>query len=71
MSAAIFAAVKQAGVRALVSVGWGGLGGADVDTDNVFLLGNVPHDWLFKQVKAVVHHGGPSFRSHARAQAQS
>jgi len=53
----IFRAVKRAGVRALVSKGWGGLGAADVP-EGVFLLGNVPHDWLFNYVSAVVHHGG-------------
>jgi len=53
----IFGAVKRAGVRALVSKGWGGLGAADVP-EGVFLLGNVPHDWLFNYVSAVVHHGG-------------
>jgi hypothetical protein len=30
-------AVKESGVRALVSAGWGGLGGADVP-DEVFIL---------------------------------
>jgi len=67
-------AVKKSGVRALVSAGWGGLGGADVP-DEVFILegrfardiqcsangsGNIPHDWLFAEgrVKAVCHHGG-------------
>ena len=44
-------------VRALVSKGWGGIGGEDVP-DNVFLLGNVPHDQLFPHCAAVVHHGG-------------
>lgn len=44
-------------VRALVSKGWGNIGGADVP-ENVFLLGNVPHDWLFPRCSAVVHHGG-------------
>jgi hypothetical protein len=44
-------------VRALVSKGWGNIGGKDVP-DNVFLLGNVPHDWLFPHCSAVVHHGG-------------
>lgn len=53
----IFGAVKRAGVRALVSQGWGGLGGGDVP-DNIFLLGNCPHDWLFQYVSCVVHHGG-------------
>jgi UDP:flavonoid glycosyltransferase YjiC (YdhE family) len=53
----IFGAVKRARVRALVSKGWGGLGDGEVP-EGVFLLGNVPHDWLFKYVSAVVHHGG-------------
>ena len=33
----IMEAVKKSGVRALVSAGWGGLGGADVP-DEVFIL---------------------------------
>ena len=53
----IFEAVKMAGVRALVSKGWGGLGSENVP-ENVFMLENVPHDWLFPKVKACVIHGG-------------
>ena len=53
----IFEAVKKAGVRALVSKGWGGLGD-DNTPDDVYMLENTPHDWLFPKVKAVVHHGG-------------
>ncbi|KAJ7582522.1 glycosyltransferase family 1 protein [Mycena floridula] len=55
----IFEATAKAGVRALVSAGWGGIGGTDIPS-NVFILGNIPHDWLFDKdrVKAVVHHGG-------------
>ncbi|KZL87056.1 glycosyltransferase family 28 domain-containing protein [Colletotrichum incanum] len=55
----IFDAVHRTGVRALVSKGWGGLGAEDVGLpEGVFMLGNVPHDWLFKHVSAVCHHGG-------------
>ncbi|KAM5371182.1 hypothetical protein ACJA88_009751 [Fusarium oxysporum] len=53
----IFRAVELAGVRALVSKGWGGLGGDDVP-ENIFMLDNTPHDWLFPRVKACVIHGG-------------
>ncbi|POS86223.1 hypothetical protein EPUL_000395, partial [Erysiphe pulchra] len=53
----IFDAVKLTGVRALVSKGWGNLGGNEAP-ENVFLLENVPHDWLFPRVSAVIHHGG-------------
>ena len=44
-------------MRALVSAGWGGLGGATIPS-NIFILGTVPHDWLFTKVAAVCHHGG-------------
>ena len=54
----IFEAVAKAGVRALVSKGWGGLGGMENTPDNIFMLENTPHDWLFPRVSAVVHHGG-------------
>ncbi|KAL3421045.1 glycosyltransferase family 28 domain-containing protein [Phlyctema vagabunda] len=53
----IFEAVKMAGVRALVSKGWGGLGEDNVP-ENIYMLDNTPHDWLFPRVTAVVHHGG-------------
>ena len=54
----IFEAVKKAGVRALVSKGWGGLGDESNTPDNIYMLENTPHDWLFPRVSAVVHHGG-------------
>lgn len=54
----IFEAVKKAGVRALVSKGWGGLGGEKDVPDDIHMLENTPHDWLFPRVSAVVHHGG-------------
>lgn len=54
----IFEAIEKAGVRALVSKGWGGLGSEGNVPDNVYMLENTPHDWLFPRVSAVVHHGG-------------
>lgn len=59
MTRMIFDAVRLSGVRALVSKGWGGLGADDVGLpESVHMLGNVPHDWLFRHVSCVVHHGG-------------
>jgi UDP:flavonoid glycosyltransferase YjiC (YdhE family) len=59
MTRLIFDAVRKSGIRALVSKGWGGLGADAVGIpENVFMLGNVPHDWLFKHVSCVIHHGG-------------
>ena len=54
----IFEAVEKSGVRALVSKGWGGLGDEGNTPNNIYMLENTPHDWLFPRVSAVVHHGG-------------
>lgn len=59
MTKTLFEAVRKTGQRALVSKGWGGMGADELGKpDNVYMLGNVPHDWLFQHVSAVVHHGG-------------
>ncbi|KAH7232379.1 uncharacterized protein BKA55DRAFT_523577 [Fusarium redolens] len=54
----IFKAVEMAGVRALISKGWGGLGLDNEDHPDIFMLGDTPHDWLFPRVSACVIHGG-------------
>ncbi|KAI2616664.1 glycosyltransferase family 28 domain-containing protein [Hypomontagnella submonticulosa] len=53
----IFEAVALSKVRAIMSKGWGGIGGGDVP-ENVYLIGDCPHDWLFQHVSCVIHHGG-------------
>jgi UDP:flavonoid glycosyltransferase YjiC (YdhE family) len=50
--------VGKADVRAIISKGWGGMGEGMDKPDGVFMIDNVPHDWLFPKVDAVVHHGG-------------
>ncbi|TPX72913.1 undecaprenyldiphospho-muramoylpentapeptide beta-N-acetylglucosaminyltransferase [Spizellomyces sp. 'palustris'] len=57
LTSLIFSAVEKAGVRAVVSKGWGGIGGGAVP-ESVLLIDNVPHDWLFEHCAAVCHHGG-------------
>ncbi len=49
-------AAKLAGVRAVVASGWAGL--TPEPSADVFVLDEIPHDWLFPRVAAVVHHGG-------------
>ena len=52
----ILQAIRCAGVRAVISSGWGGV---DIPPQrDVYVAGFVPHAWLFGQVAAVVHHGG-------------
>jgi UDP:flavonoid glycosyltransferase YjiC (YdhE family) len=53
----IFAALEAAGVRGIVSAGWGGLGGGETPR-HVHLIGECAHDWLFPRCAAVCHHGG-------------
>lgn len=50
-------AVEGAGVRAVLSSGWAGLGDAPLP-ESVIVIGSVSHAALFRRVAAVVHHGG-------------
>lgn len=50
-------AVRQAGVRAVVATGWGGIA-PDPEADGVLVIDQAPHDWLFPRMSAIVHHGG-------------
>ncbi|KAK8555564.1 hypothetical protein V6N13_046092 [Hibiscus sabdariffa] len=58
MTQIIVKALEQTRQRGIINKGWGGLGELAEPKDFVYLLDNVPHDWLFLQCKAVVHHGG-------------
>ncbi|EOD46266.1 putative glycosyltransferase family 1 protein [Neofusicoccum parvum UCRNP2] len=68
LTATVLGALQRSGQRALVSRGWGNLGGASSPASpdspsapasgSVFFLGDCPHDWLFARVSCVVHHGG-------------
>jgi sterol 3beta-glucosyltransferase len=57
MTQTIIAALQQAGVRAVLASGWGGLQ-AESLPDSIFLLEQAPHSWLFPRMAALVHHGG-------------
>lgn len=50
-------AVRQAGKRLLLLSGWADLNVTTLSED-VFVIKAAPHDWLFPQMAAVVHHGG-------------
>ncbi|MFM9973119.1 MAG: DUF4011 domain-containing protein, partial [Beijerinckiaceae bacterium] len=53
----VIAAIRSAGVRAVLLSGWGGLASLP-ESDDVFCADALPHDWLFPRVAAAVHHGG-------------
>ncbi|KAK4721744.1 hypothetical protein R3W88_011977 [Solanum pinnatisectum] len=58
MTEIIVQALEITGQRGIINKGWGGLGSLKEPKDFVYLLDNCPHDWLFLQCAAVVHHGG-------------
>lgn len=62
-------ALRKSGHRGLLLTGWGGLAGEPLAgqdpkgatpelPDYAYRVEDVPHDWLFQRVAAVVHHGG-------------
>ena len=53
----VLEALAQAGQRALLVTGWGGLE-TEKPPENVFKVENAPYTWLFPRMAAVVHHGG-------------
>jgi sterol 3beta-glucosyltransferase len=57
LSRQVLEGVGRAGVRAILATGWGGLQQLETP-DTVHVIESAPHDALFKQVGAVVHHGG-------------
>ena len=70
LSEVIAEAVTRAGVRAVVQAGWAGLTApsgtgargpvnrAPGAGGRILTVGDLPHDWLFPRVAAVVHHAG-------------
>ncbi|KAL0960717.1 hypothetical protein HGRIS_005744 [Hohenbuehelia grisea] len=60
----IVRAVVQSDVRAIVSKGWSARMASTNDKpepdipQECYMLDKVPHDWLFPQVDAALHHGG-------------
>lgn len=53
----IFEAIQTTGKRGVILSGWAGLNSEYLPQD-VFLLDEAPHDWLFPRMSAVIHHGG-------------
>jgi len=50
-------ALQRSGQRGIMGSGWGGIQQADLP-NSIYIVGSVPHTWLFPRMSAVVHHGG-------------
>ena len=57
LTALFVQALQNVGQRALLYAGWGDFGAIPLPP-TVLRIEDTPHDWLFKRVAAVVHHGG-------------
>ncbi|GAA2792456.1 glycosyltransferase [Crossiella cryophila] len=55
LSALAVEAMRLAGVRGVIQAGWNELSATG---EHVLAIGDVPHEWLFPRMAAVVHHGG-------------
>lgn len=53
----VIKALDQCHQRGIILTGWGGLSRSDLP-DHIFSIESIPFDWLFPQMKALVHHGG-------------
>lgn len=54
----ILEALRETGQRGIIVRGWGDLGSISEVSSDIFFIDDCPHDWLFPQCTAVVHHGG-------------
>lgn len=57
MTEIALAALAKTKQRGILLAGWGGIHASDLP-ETVFKLESIPHDWLFPQMAAIVHHGG-------------
>jgi sterol 3beta-glucosyltransferase len=57
LSEVIAGAATQAGVRVVIQAGRAGLT-RPAHPGSVILIGEVPHDWLFPKMAALIHHAG-------------
>lgn len=55
----VLSALRRTGQRGILLTGWSGVTSTGLPSSpEVFATEEVPHDWLFPQVSAVIHHGG-------------
>nr|RBQ92249.1 hypothetical protein FVER53263_11746 [Fusarium verticillioides] len=57
MTDLILTALQRSGARAIISRGWAKLGEGR-SAENAIFIDDCPHEWLFKNVAGVIHHGG-------------
>lgn len=54
----IVAGLRRNKIPAIINTSWGGLTEIENAPDHVLFVNDVPYDWLYPHIYAVVHHGG-------------
>ena len=50
--------LKKNNISAIINTSWGGLEEVDEYPANIHFVSNIPYDWIFPKIDAVIHHGG-------------
>jgi len=50
--------LKKHHIPAIINTSWGGLEETDECPENILFVNNIPYDWIFPKMYAVIHHGG-------------
>ncbi len=50
--------LTRTGIPVIINTSWGGLERIQNPPEHVHFVDNIPYDWLFPKIHAVVHHGG-------------
>jgi len=50
--------LKKHNIPAVINTSWGGLVEMSERCENILFVNNIPYDWVFSKMYAIVHHGG-------------
>lgn len=51
-------ALRKHNIPAIINTSWGGLEATNLPSENILFVNNIPYDWAFPKMYAVIHHGG-------------
>ena len=50
--------LKKHNIPAIINTSWGGLEEMSEPPENILFVNNIPYDWVFSKMYAIIHHGG-------------
>jgi sterol 3beta-glucosyltransferase len=50
--------LKKHNIAAIINTSWGGLKEITERGENILFVSNIPYDWIFPKMYAIIHHGG-------------